>query len=83
MDQLVIDALNASATTLTVATTIGGAGTNMNIEKLIEAKKLLDANNVPSEGRCMIIHANNLAGMLGETEITSSRLCNCQGSGFW
>ena len=72
MDQLVIDALNASATTLTVATTIGGAGTNKNIEKLIEAKKLLDANNVPSEGRCMIIHANNLAGMLGETEITSA-----------
>ena len=72
MDQLVIDALNASATTLTVATTIGCAGTNMNIEKLIEAKKLLDANNVPSEGRCMIIHANNLAGMLGETEITSA-----------
>ena len=72
MDQLVLDALNASATSLTVATTVGGAGTNMNIEKLIEAKKLLDANNVPSEGRCMIIHANNLAGMLGETEITSS-----------
>jgi len=72
MDQLVLDALNASATSLTVATTIGGAGTNMNIEKLIEAKKLLDANNVPSEGRCMIIHANNLAGMLGETEITSA-----------
>ena len=72
MDQLVLDALNASATTLTVATTVGGAGTNMNIEKLIEAKKLLDANNVPSEGRCMIIHANNLAGLLGETEVQSS-----------
>lgn len=72
MDQLVIDALNASATSLTVATTIGGAGTNMNIEKLIETKKLMDANNVPSEGRTMIIHANNLAGMLGETEITSA-----------
>jgi len=72
MDQLVLDALNASSTSLTVATTVGGAGTNMNIEKLIEAKKLLDANNVPSEGRCMIIHANNLAGMLGETEITSA-----------
>jgi len=72
MDQLVIDALNASSTSLTVATSIGGAGTNMNIEKLIEAKKLLDANNVPAEGRCMIIHANNLAGMLGETEITSA-----------
>lgn len=71
MDQLVIDALNASSTSLTVATTIGGAGTNMNIEKLIETKKLMDANNVPAEGRVMIIHANNLAGMLGETEITS------------
>lgn len=72
MDQLVIDALNASSTSLTVATSIGGAGTNMNIEKLIETKKLLDANNVPSEGRCMIIHANSLAGMLGETQITSA-----------
>jgi len=72
MDQLVIDALNASGTTLTVATTVGGAGTNLNIEKLIEAKKLLDQNNVPAEGRVMIIHANNLAGLLGETEVQSS-----------
>src|SRR5210317_827506 len=38
MDQLVIDALNASSTSLTVATGIGGATTNLNIEKLIEAK---------------------------------------------
>lgn len=72
MDQLVLDALNASSTSLTVATSIGGAASNMNIEKLIEAKKLLDANNVPSEGRCMIIHANTLAGLLGETEVQSS-----------
>lgn len=72
MDQLVLDALNASGTSLTVATSIGGAGTNLNIEKLIEAKKLLDANNVPSEGRAMIIHANSLAGLLGETQVTSA-----------
>jgi len=72
MDQLVIDALNASGTSLTVATTVGGAGTNLNIEKLIEAKKLMDQNNVPAEGRVMIIHANNLAGLLGETEVQSS-----------
>jgi len=71
MDQLVIDALNASSTSLTVATGIGGATTNLNIEKLIEAKKLMDANNVPAEGRAMIIHANSLAGLLGETEIQS------------
>jgi len=72
MDQLTIDALTSSGTSLTVATSIGGAGTNMNIEKLIEAKKLLDAGNVPMEGRCMLIHANTLAGLLGETQVTSA-----------
>ncbi|NCW70355.1 MAG: hypothetical protein EBV86_17690 [Marivivens sp.] len=34
VDQLCIDALNAAASPSTVATTVGGAGTNMNIEKL-------------------------------------------------
>lgn len=72
MDQLTIDALTSSGTSLTVATSIGGAGTNMNIEKLIESKKLLDAGNVPMEGRCMLIHANTLAGLLGETQVTSA-----------
>ena len=72
MDQLTIDALTASGTSLTVATSIGGGGTNMNIEKLIEAKKLLDAGNVPMQGRCMLIHANTLAGLLGETQVTSA-----------
>jgi hypothetical protein len=71
-DQLIIDALDAASTSLTVATTVGGAGTNLNIEKLIEAKKLLDAGNVPMEGRHILIHANNLSGLLGETEVTSS-----------
>jgi hypothetical protein len=71
-DQLIIDALDAASTSLTVATTVGGAGTNLNIEKLIEAKKLLDAGNVPMEGRHMLIHANNLSGLLGETQVTSS-----------
>jgi hypothetical protein len=72
MDQLTIDALSSSGTSLTVATSIGGGGTNMNIEKLIEAKKLLDAGNVPMQGRCMLIHANTLAGLLGETQVTSA-----------
>jgi len=71
-DQLIIDALDAASTSLTVATGIGGATSNLNIEKLIEAKKLLDAGNVPMEGRHMLIHANNLSGLLGETQVTSS-----------
>tara|TARA_R100000005_G_scaffold95101_2_gene75370 strand:+ start:26 stop:859 length:834 start_codon:yes stop_codon:yes gene_type:complete len=72
MDQLVIDALNAASSPSTVATSVGGAGTNMNLAKLLAAKKALDANNVPAEGRCIIIHANGLSALLDETELTSS-----------
>ena len=72
MDQLVIDALNAASSPSTVATSVGGADTNMNLAKLLAAKKALDAKNVPAEGRCMIIHANGLSALLDETELTSS-----------
>ena len=71
-DQLIIDALDAASTSLTVATSVGGAGTNLNLDKLLEAKKLMDAGNVPMEGRHILIHANNLSALLGETEVTSS-----------
>lgn len=71
-DQLVINALAASSTSNTVATTIGGSGTNLNIEKLIAAKKALDTKNVPMEDRFMLVHAASLAGLLSETEVTSS-----------
>ena len=38
MDQLVIDALNAASSPSTVATTVGGSGTNLNLAKLLAAK---------------------------------------------
>src|SRR6056300_422249 len=72
MDQLVIDALNAASSPGTVGTDIGGVGTNLNLAKLLAAKKALDAKNVPSEGRVMLIHANGLSSLLDETELTSS-----------
>ena len=72
MDQLVIDALNAASSPSTVATSVGGAGTNMNLAKLLAAKKALDAKNVPADNRCMVIHANGLSALLDETELTSS-----------
>lgn len=72
MDQLVIDALSGSGTALTVATTVGGAGTNMNLAKLLEAKELLDTGNVPAQDRCMLIHASGLAALLDDTKIASS-----------
>jgi hypothetical protein len=71
-DQLILDALAASGTSLTVSNDIGAADSNMNIAKLREAKRLLDKNNVPPEGRHIIIHANGLSNLLSETSVTSS-----------
>ena len=71
-DQLILDALIAASSTGTVANSIGGANTNMNISKLREAAKLLNTKNVPSDGRHIIIHANSLASMLEQTSVTSS-----------
>jgi hypothetical protein len=71
-DQLILDALNATSGVGTVATSVGGADTNLNLDKLLAAKKEMDANNVPPTDRHMIIHANNLSALLGETEVTSS-----------
>jgi hypothetical protein len=71
-DQMILDALNGSSTSLTVANSIGGSTTNMNIAKLREAKRLLDKGNVPPDGRNIIIHANGLANLLSETSVTSS-----------
>ena len=72
MDQIVIDALNAASSPSTVATSVGGAGSNMNIEKLRATAKALNEKNVPSEGRYLLMHASQLDALLGETEVTSS-----------
>ena len=71
-DQMIIDALTASSTSLTVSNDIGGSDTNMNVAKLREAKRLLDKNNVDPGDRHIVIHANSLASLLSETAVTSS-----------
>ena len=72
IDQVCIDALNAAASPSTVATSVGGAASNMNIEKLRASAKALNENNVPASDRYMLIHASQLDALLGETEVTSS-----------
>lgn len=72
MDQIVLDALSASGTSLTVSNDIGGADTDLNVAKLREAKRLMDKNNVPSDGRCILVHANSLESLLGETAVISA-----------
>ena len=72
MDQICIDALNAAASPSTVATGVGGSASNMNIDKLRAAAKALNDNNVPAEGRYLLMHSSQLDALLGETETTSS-----------
>jgi N4-gp56 family major capsid protein len=71
-DQLLIDALTASGTSKTVSNDIGGTDTNLNLDKLLDAKKQLDAGNVPPQDRHMVIHANSLSSLLSEQKLTSS-----------
>jgi hypothetical protein len=75
-DQLIIDALEASGTTNTVANTVVSSGSatasDLNVGKLRAAKKQLDAGNVPPQDRHIILHANNLSALLSETAVTSS-----------
>jgi hypothetical protein len=72
-DQLIIDALEATATSLTVASSIGGANTDLNVAKLRRASRLLGDNQVGEDEE--ITYVGSYVGreaLLGETETTSS-----------
>jgi hypothetical protein len=75
MDQLILDGLDAASSPSTVAKTVVTSGSatasNLNVGKLIAAKKALDANNVPFYDRHIIVHANNLSGLLGDERAIS------------
>ena len=75
-DQILLDSLATASAGSTVATTVVTSGsataTNLNVGKIIEAKKLLDKKNVPAQNRHMIIHANNLSGLLSDERAISS-----------
>jgi hypothetical protein len=71
-DQTIIDAMIAASAPETVSEDIGATDSGMNIAKLVAAKKALDSNNVPAGDRHILMHANQLADLLGTTQITSS-----------
>lgn len=73
-DQLIIDALDASATTLVVDTDVGGADSGMNTSKFRRARRLLNASSVPKGrgDRVALLSGAGMESMLGTTEITSS-----------
>ena len=73
LDQIIIDVLDAATGIAgTVGTDIGGTGTGMNIEKVLKAKKYLDAQGVPAVGRNFLISATGLESLLGETPVISA-----------
>jgi hypothetical protein len=76
MDQVVLDALAAASAPGTVANSIGGSNTDLNVAKFREAARLLNKANVPAEDRCMLIHANSLEALLAETQVTSADYSN-------
>ncbi len=55
-----------------ISNDIGGTDTNLNLTKLRTAKRYLDKNNVPADGRCFLVSAAGLESLLGETAITSA-----------
>lgn len=70
-DQLILDALDAASTSLTVSDDIGGSSTNLNTAKFRKSKQLLDKGGVSKTDRKAIIHANNLYGLLGDSDATT------------
>ncbi len=71
-DQMLLDALAAASTSLTVANDIGGTDSNYNTAKARDCKRQLDAKGVPSGDRFMVIHTNNLFGLLGDPTAVSA-----------
>ena len=72
-DQLILDALEATATTLTVASSVGGANTDLNVAKLRRASRLLGENGVGEDEE--ITYVGSYLGreaLLGQTEATSA-----------
>lgn len=73
LDQLIINALVTGAnTTDTVATSVGGSNTSLNLAKILRAKRFFDDREIDEEERYMVIQARSLENALQVTEIGSA-----------
>ncbi len=83
-DQLAIDALaagtydGATGNGQTIATSVGGAASGMNLDKLLSTKEWFDDNEVPDDGRYIAMTPNGFKTLLGETKVTSSDYATVQ-----
>ncbi len=69
-DQLIIDALDAASTTLTVSTDIGGTDTGLNTAKCRRTKRLLDDQGVPMgrQDRTFAVSTEGMEQLLGDSD---------------
>lgn len=67
-DQLVLDAINAASSPLTVGTNVGGTGTGLNTAKFRRTKRLMDANGVPKGQRTFVVAATGMEDLLGDSD---------------
>ena len=72
LDQIIINAMDTSAFATQVATSVGGTNTSLNVEKIMRAKRLLDANGVPQTERVIVANAAAFENAFLQTEIGSS-----------
>lgn len=72
-DQLILDALDAAATTLTVSTAIGGAATGLNTAKFRRAARLMNGQGVPrgKGDRVAVVSAEGLEQLLGDPDAST------------
>lgn len=72
LDQIIIDAMAASANTTQVSEDLGGTNSGLKVEKILRASRLMNQKGVPESERYMAISAIGLEIALQETEIGSS-----------
>lgn len=73
LDQLILDAMATGASSTQVGLNVGGTNSGLNVEKMLRAKRLMDAAGVPNDGRRhMAISAYGLEQALLTTKVGSA-----------
>jgi hypothetical protein len=72
-DQLILDALDAASTTLTVSEDIGGTDTGLNTAKMRRARRLMNEQAVPKGkgDRTMVVSSEGMEQLLGDSDATT------------
>lgn len=71
LDQMIIDAMAASASSTQISQDVGGTNTGLNLAKFLRAKRLMDDAGVPAMDRHIACSARAIEQALGETEVNS------------